>query len=406
MKTNVLQLVGSFQQGGSERQAVQVTRLLAESGRYNVHLACLDPGGPLRAEADALGLDIPSFPLTSFHDRSTAAQLRRFARHLRERRVELVQAYDFYTNVFGMAGAALARVPVRIAARRETDGMRTAAQKLVERQAFRLAHVVAVNSDAVGRELVRDGVPARKIVTVYNGMDTRRVRPLPELKREETLAALGLPAEGARRRFVTVVANMRHPVKDQATFLRAARRVRERVPEAAFVLAGEGALVEHYRAMAAELGLGGHVFFTGRCARVAELLAVSEVCVLSSRGVEGFSNSIIEYMAAARPVVATDVGGAAEAVADGETGYVVPPGDDETMAARVAELLDDPEKARAMGVRGLHRVREKFSCEAQLARVEGLYARLLGGRRGRAGAPPLAAEAAGAGQSVARGPDE
>lgn len=390
MKTNVLQLVGSFQQGGSERQAVQVTRLLLESGRYGVHLACLDPSGPLRAEADALGLEIPSFPLTSFHDANMLAQLRRFASHLRARRIALVQAYDFYTNVFGMAGAALARVPVRIAARRETDGMRTRAQKVVERQAFRLAHAIAANSDAVGRELVRDGVPARKIVTVYNGMDTRRVRPLENLNREETLAALCLPADGARR-FVTVVANMRHPVKDQATFLRAARRVRERVPDAAFVLAGEGALVETYRAMAAELGIGEHTFFTGRCARVAELLAVSSVCVLSSRGVEGFSNSIIEYMAAARPVVATDVGGAAEAIADGETGYVIRPGDDETLAARVTELLDDEGRAREMGERGLLRVREKFSCEAQLERVEALYARLLGGRDARPKDVPAAA---------------
>jgi glycosyltransferase involved in cell wall biosynthesis len=383
MKTNVLQLVGSFQQGGSERQAVQVTRLLLESGRYDVHLACLDPSGPLRAEADALGLEIPSFPLTSFYDTNMLAQLRRFARHLRARRIDVVQAYDFYTNVFGMAGAALARVPVRVAARRETDGMRTRAQKAVERQAFRLAHAIAANSDAVGRELVRDGVPARKIVTVYNGMDTHRVRPLEDLNREDTLAALGLPADRPRR-FVTVVANMRHPVKDQATFLRAARRVRERVSDAAFVLAGEGALVETYRALAEELGIGEHTFFTGRCARVAELLAVSSVCVLSSRGVEGFSNSIIEYMAAARPVVATDVGGAAEAIVEGETGFVVRPGDEETLAARVTELLDNTERAREMGERGLLRVREKFSCEAQLERVEALYARLLGDRGARA----------------------
>jgi glycosyltransferase involved in cell wall biosynthesis len=305
-----------------------------------------------------------------------------------------------------MTGAALARVPVRIAARRETDGMRTQAQKIVERCAFRLAHVVAANSDAVGRELVRDGVDARKIVTVYNGMDTRRVHPLPELNREQTLASLGLPADGARRRFVTVVANMRHPVKDQATFLRAARRVSAAVHDAAFVLAGEGMLVEHYRALAAELGLAERVFFTGRCARVAELLAVSEVCVLSSRGVEGFSNSIIEYMAAARPVVATDVGGAAEAVEDGETGYVIKPGDEEALATRIVELLDDPEKARAMGERGLLRVGKKFSCEAQLARVEALYASLLGGRRKGATAAPLAARKAAAGQSAAHAPDE
>lgn len=411
MKTNVLQLVGSFNQGGSERQAVQVTRLLRESGRYNVHLACLDPGGPLRAEADALGLEIPSFPLTSFHDRNMGAQLRRFAHYLRERRIEVVQTYDFYTNVFGMAGASLGRVPVRIAARREsagrkTPGTKTPAQRFVERCAFRLAHVVVANSEAVRRELIGDGVPAQKIVTIHNGMDTSRVRPMPGLRREETLDALGLPRG---RRFVTIVANMRHHLKDQATFLRAARRVRERVPEAAFVLAGEGELVEHYRALAGELGLAGHAFFTGRCARVAELLAVSEVCVLSSRGVEGFSNSITEYMAAARPVVATDVGGAAEAVADGETGYVVTPGDEGALAARVAELLEDPEKARAMGERGLLRVKEKFSCEAQLARVEALYARLLGGRGRREAEPARAAEVAevaAAGQSAAHGADE
>jgi glycosyltransferase involved in cell wall biosynthesis len=361
---------------------VQVTRLLLESGRYNVHLACLDPAGPLRAEADALGLEIPSFPLTSFYDRSMAAQLRRFARYLRERRIEVVQSYDFYTNIFGMTGAALARTPARIAARREsagrkTPGTKSTTQRFVERCVFRLAHVIASNSDAVRRELIGDGVPARKIVTIYNGMDTTRVRPMPELRREETLDSLGLPRG---RRFVTIVANMRHPLKDQGTFLRAARRVRERFTDAAFVLAGEGELVEGYRALASELGLEGHAFFTGRCARVAELLAVSSVCVLSSRGVEGFSNSIIEYMAAARPVVATDVGGAAEAVADGETGYVIRPGDVEALAARVSELLEDPERAREMGERGLQRVMEKFSCEAQLGRVEALYASLLGGR--------------------------
>jgi glycosyltransferase involved in cell wall biosynthesis len=395
MKPNVLQLVGSFHQGGSERQAVQVTRLLCESGRYNVHLACLEDSGPLRAEAEALGLEIPSFPLTSFYDRNTLAQLRRLARHLRERRIQLVQTYDFYTNVFGMAGAALARVPARVAARRESAGSRTPgtkspAQRFVERCAFRLADVVVANSEAVRRELIGEGVPARKIVTIHNGMDTSRVRPLPELRRDEALDSFGLPRG---RRLVTIVANMRHPLKDQAMFLRAARRVRGAVPDAAFVLAGEGELAEGYRALAAELGLAGDAFFTGRCARVAELLAVSEVCVLSSRGVEGFSNSILEYMAAARPVVATDVGGAAEAVADGETGFVVPAGDDAAMAARVVELLTDREKAREMGERGLRRVREEFSCGAQLARTEALYAQLLGASRGARAPSPVAAAA-------------
>jgi glycosyltransferase involved in cell wall biosynthesis len=329
------------------------------------------------SEVERLGLgEIPEFRLNSFYDLNAARQLRRFAALLRERRIDIVQTYDFYTNVFGMAGASLARVPVRIAARRETEGVRTPAQKFVERRAFNLSHIIVANSEAVRQEVIRGGVPSDKIVTIYNGMDTKRVAPRTDLNRREVLEQLGLPLEPARR-FVTVVANMRHAMKDQATFLRAARRVRTEIQDAAFVLAGEGELMESLRVEARELGLEKDTFFTGRCARVADLLAVSSVCVLSSKGVEGFSNSIIEYMAAARPVVATDIGGAREAVVDGETGYIVEPENEEEMAARIISLLKDPERAREMGERGLKVVREKFSCEAQLAEIEKLYARLL-----------------------------
>jgi glycosyltransferase involved in cell wall biosynthesis len=105
-------------------------------------------------------------------------------------------------------------------------------------------------------------------------------------------------------------------------------------------------------------------------------MSVSEVCVLSSKA-EGFSNSILEYMAAARPVVATKVGGAPEAVVEGETGYLVKSGDHEAMAARIISLLREPERAKQMGEAGKKIVEEKFSCEAQLARTEELYQTLL-----------------------------
>jgi glycosyltransferase involved in cell wall biosynthesis len=220
-------------------------------------------------------------------------------------------------------------------------------------------------------------------VTIYNGMDVERVAPKPRLSRDEALRLFNLPTGGARR-FITIVANMRHPMKDQRMFLRAARRVREAIPEAAFVLAGEGGLLEQTRAYARELGLQDEAFFIGRCAQVSELLNVSDVCVLSSRGVEGFSNSITEYMAAARPVVATDIGGAREAIVEGETGFIVAPGDDEALATRIVALLRDPAKAREMGRRGRAVVEQKFSCAAQLERIEQLYGQLLEQRSLRA----------------------
>jgi glycosyltransferase involved in cell wall biosynthesis len=375
LKTKVLQLIDSFDQGGSERQAVQLTRLLHESAAYEVHIATLHEGGVLRQDVLRLGItDIPHYPLNSFYDRNAARQVRRFAHYLREREIELVHTHDFYTNIFGMAAATLARIPVRIASRRETLGTRTPAQKFVERRAYNAAHAIVANAEAVRADLIREGVSRRKINVVYNGLDMERLRACA-LSRDEALARFNLPRD-AKHRFVTLVANMRLPVKDQATFLRAARRVREAVPEAAFVLAGEGELLESTRALAAELGLEGDAFFIGRCLDVPALLSISEVCVLSSKA-EGFSNAILEYMAAARPLVTTDVGGVREAVVDGETGYIVGVGDDERMAERIVALLRDARRAREMGERGRRVVEEKFSCAAQLERTEKLYERLL-----------------------------
>jgi glycosyltransferase involved in cell wall biosynthesis len=376
MRPQVLHLINSFQQGGTERQAVQLVRLLHASGRYRVHVACLKGTGVLRKEVESLGFrEIPEFPLTSFYNRNAIAQLRRFARLLRARDIQVVHTHDFYTNIFGMAAAALARVPVRVASRRETEGLRGGTKKKLERFAYRLAHAIVTNAEAVRRHLLGEGVTAGKVVTIYNGVDLERLTPQPGWGRSDFLASCNL-SQHAERRFVTIIANLRHAVKDHPTFLRAAQRVKRVVPQAAFVLAGEGELLEPMRARAAELGLAGDTIFLGRCGNVPDLLAVSDVCVLSSIA-EGFSNAILEYMAAARPVVATDAGGAREAVQEGVTGYVVPVGDYQKMASRIITLLENPVQARAMGDSGLRIVRQRFSCEAQLQRTQDLYDRLL-----------------------------
>src|SRR5258705_1219466 len=173
---------------------------------------------------------------------------------------------------------------------------------------------------------------------------------------------------------------MRHEVNDYPMFLKAARLVKQSVPEAAFLLAGEGELADQLRLLAKELDIERETFFLGRCEHVAALLQVSDVCVLSSKA-EGFSNAILEYMAAGRPVVATDVGGAAEAVVEGQTGYLVSSGDHRALAARLVALLEDPARARSMGEGGRQVVEERFSSEAQLRNTEELYNRLLESRK-------------------------
>jgi glycosyltransferase involved in cell wall biosynthesis len=363
--------------GGTERQVIQLVRLLQTSGRYQIYLACHQKRGELLDDAKRLGLgEIIEYPLNNFYDRNFLVQLRRCVRFLKENKIDVVHTHDFYTNIFGMIAAWLAGVPARIASKRETEGFRNSLQKRAERYAFALAHSVITNANAVKNQLTNEGVREGKLLTFYNGLDISRVVPQSDLHRDAMLAMLKLPQQPPERRFVTIVANVQHVVKDHPTFLRAAARVRRAIPQASFVLAGQGALTNDLQELARHLGIERDTFFLGHCERIAELLAVSEVCVLSSKA-EGFSNSILEYMAASRPVVVTDVGGAREAVIDGETGFIVPAGDEETMAARIVTLLNEPERARAMGEQGRLIVEEKFSCEAQLERTSALYDWLL-----------------------------
>lgn len=376
MKPNVLHIVNSFEQGGTERQAVQLVRLLNESGRYRLFLATLDGRGILREDAEKIGLGkIPEYPLSSFYDLNFLRQIYKCIHFLRKNQIDIVHTHDFYTNIFGMTAAALAGVKVRIASKRDTEGFSTPAKKQAERVAYKLAHKVITNANAVRTLLIDQGVRSEKLVTIYNGLDLKRVSPPLNGTRETLLDMFRLPTDFPRR-FVTIVANLQHAVKDHPTFLRAASRVIRDVPNAAFVLAGEGALSDSLESLAVELGIKQHTFFIGRCQRVAELLSISDVCILSSKA-EGFSNSILEYMAAAKPVVVTDVGGAREAVVDGESGFIVASGDDERMASHIVALLSDASRARAMGQIGKSIVENKFSCEAQLANTVGLYDELL-----------------------------
>jgi glycosyltransferase involved in cell wall biosynthesis len=178
---------------------------------------------------------------------------------------------------------------------------------------------------------------------------------------------------------------MRHEVKDYPMFLRAAQRVSKVIPDAGFLLAGEGELQESLKQLAADFGIAEKTIFLGRSESIAQLLSISDVCVLSSKA-EGFSNSILEYMAAGRPVVATDVGGAREAIVENETGYLVPSGDDELMAERIISLLLDPARAQLMGEQGRRVVERNFSSQALLQKTEALYQKLLN-QRGQARGP-------------------
>lgn len=372
MKPRVLQLIGSFHNGGSERQAISLSRLLKDEGSFDVSIAVLNDDGILRDEASEIAGDVPAFPIKSFFRPSFLRQMNAFASYLREQKIDLIHTTDFYTNVFGMAAAAKAGTYARVASKRETGGMRSRGQDRVERLAFTTASKIVVNSKAVLDHLDARGIKQGRLELIYNGVDVASFNDAGS-RTNEVRKTLDLPSDTS---LVTLVANLRHSVKNVPMLLRAAEIVLRSVMDVTFVIAGEGELKSDLEAMASELGIEEMVYFTGRCDDVPSLLAASEICVLTSSA-EGFSNSILEYMAAGRPVVATKVGGAAEVIVDGETGYLVESNDDAAMAARLIDLLNDPAKAAAFGAAGRKRVKADFSTEQQLNKTLALYQQLL-----------------------------
>src|SRR5215470_9711200 len=327
---------------------IQMSMLLNDSSDYRVHIAALRPGGVLRPLIESLDVPIIDLTLTSFYDASMVRQTRRFISYIKQHEIQVVHSNDFYSNIFAMTGATLAGVRARIASKRETTGIRSRTKATVERNAFRMAHAVVANATAVKEMLIKRGVRGDKIEVIYNGLDMKRFPQ--DGTADDALRRINLEVIRGRP-IITIVANFEHRVKDYPMLLRTAQQVTRAVPEAVFVLAGEGRFKEETEQLAAELGVKESCLFIGRCANVPDLLAASSICVLTSQA-EGFSNSILEYMAAGRPVVATNVGGASEAIVEGETGYLVNTGDDRAMAEHLIRLLGNRELRTSMGLHG------------------------------------------------------
>ncbi|MGA2373662.1 MAG: glycosyltransferase, partial [Candidatus Korobacteraceae bacterium] len=190
--------------------------------------------------------------------------------------------------------------------------------------------------------------------------------------------AASRPAKNPGEFLVTTVGNIRR-VKGHDVFIRAAATIAQQFPKVSFSIAGEvlePAYFAELQALVQDLHLANHVRFDGEVTNLRQHLAAADIFVLPSRS-EGFSNAIIEAMASSLPVVATDVGGNAEAVNDGVTGFVVPPEDPGALSAAILRLLSDPLQAKAMGTAGRNLVAEKFTTEAMMNQIAGVYRNLL-----------------------------
>ena len=374
-RTRVVFCIDNMQIGGTELNAVRTAELLDRT-RFDVAVVCLQRGGargPLLARYEAAGIPVLPFPIKKLYGVDALRQGLRLTALLRRHRADVFHAHDFYSNIFGVFWARLAGTRAVIASRRWWGWPPRRTQRIVNSVASRLAHRVLANSPAIAEMLHHTERFSRtRIAVVPNFVDDRTLAAFSADQRATLLRQFGVPA-GAR--VIGAVAGL-NPIKDHATLLRAVALLTPRWPELHVVIVGEGPCRHTLATLSDRLELGGRVHFTGLRddgPRLHQLFEVSALCSLS----EGFPNTLLEAMAQAVPVVATEVGGTRDVVSHGTTGLLVPPAHPEVLAAALDGLLADRARATAMGLAAQRHVRAAFGARAVVASLETLYDELV-----------------------------
>lgn len=375
--SNILFVIGSLEIGGAESQMSALVSHL-HGHMCSCHVFVLQERGPLGNYFQKLGVPIYhggllEGDLLRAPWKLIRAEWRLLMIMLRVRPVVVHSFLPLVTFMGALAGR-MTRVPAVITSRRALGKHqeRYILLRPFDLLANRLSHRVTVNSKAVWKDTVnRDYIDPKKLVLIHNGVDLLTFESAQPF-REETRRKLGIES---REKVVIVVANL-IPYKGHGDLLEAAQEVLKHIPQAVFLLVGEDrGIGRDLRKMAIDLGIAAKIKFLGLRHDIPSLMAASDLSVLPSHE-EGFSNVILESMAAGLPVVATRVGGNPEAVEDGVTGWLVPPGNPAAMAEKIIDLLGDPKRAKLWGQLGRNRVKQVFTVERM---VEG-HLRLYEGR--------------------------
>lgn len=339
--------------GGAEQHLLQLLPALRERG-IDARFLSLDAG--VDADRFHRALDerrVPYERVPCGNDLSPRLA-RDVTRAVRAWKPDVLHTHMVHADVYGSMAAHATGTPF-VSTRHNDDRYLLGPFRYVDRTFMHGVRRIIAISDAVRRFHVDAGLPADKLVTVHYGLDH-----VPSAPTEITPEEAGIPA-GAP--LVLAIGRLIEQ-KDHATLIRAFERLEHR--EAHLAILGWGPLEEQTKALA-----GPNVHVLGRV-EPRDWLARADVFAHSSRW-EGFGLVLLEAMLSSLPVVATRVSAVPEIVVDGTTGFLVPPRNDELLAARLAELLFDADLRRRLGAAGLERARSEFSVETMTTRTIDVY---------------------------------
>lgn len=367
-RLRILFVIDKLHRAGAQVQLARLARSVDPAG-FEASVCCLMRGGPLADDLVERGVPVQVLGLSTIYGPRALVALVGLARRMRAERTDVAHAFLVSSHVFATLAAGLARGPAVVTSRRDTGISRNWRLRLLEEWIINpLVDRVTANSDAVASAALRErGVDEGKLVRIPNGVDLDELDPA-RMRPEDVRREWGLETGDL---LVGAVGHL-SPVKGHAHLVEALARVRAGGIPARLLLVGDGPLRADLEARASTLGLARQVLFAGVREDAPRLMAAMDVVALPSR-TEGMSNALLEAMALARPVVATDTGGNPELVEDGVTGRLVPVDAPEVLADAIGDLLTHPPLARRLGEAARRRIARDFPFSRTRAAHEALY---------------------------------
>jgi glycosyltransferase involved in cell wall biosynthesis len=365
-RLRVLHVITSLTVGGAERLVVSAAARLPR-GRFDSAICCFAARGPLAADAEAAG--VPIWCLDEFPGVGHPLAFVRLLRLIRGFRPDIVHTHLQSPNLYGRLAAVLAGVPRIAATEHNVYGAKAARYVGVERALAKRTHaLIAVSNEVRGFLAAQLKIAPSAIRVIRNGV-------APATVSADRAADFRRMAGGGAGTRIGVVASLTRK-KGHDVLLEALARLPDR-DDVHVLVAGDGPERAALEQLARSLGLGGRVHFLGNVANPADVLAASDLFVLPSR-IEGLPLALLEAMQAGKAVVATAVGGVAEAVADGRSGLLVPPESPDALATAIGRLLVSPPLREQLGAAARETVSRGFTEEAYLEALAALYEELAG----------------------------
>ncbi len=361
MNMRILHTEWSDGLGGQEKRILSESLGLAERGHY-VALVCREYAR-IKGEAGRLGIDVHTLPLRKPYDIESIMRLTSF---IKSNRFDIVNTHSGVDSWIGGIAAKFANIPVLARTRHLNIPLKRSIINFIHY----LPDVYITCGDNMRNNLVSNcRFPAEKVVSIPTGVGKEFFNVK---KNSEEKLKYGLNMDSI---VITNVGILRS-VKGHEVTLKSVQRVMETIPNAKFLIVGDGPRKEALENLVHDLGISKHVIFTGFVGDIAGIYSFTDVAVLSSWS-EGLPQSILQAMAAGVPVVATKAGGVPEAVINEKTGILVEPGDHEALAKSITRILNNRELSLRLAKDAREHVMNEHSVTGMIDKIESLYAKLL-----------------------------